>query len=94
MQTIDSKYKFIGKVLPDGHLSIPDEIAKDTGKEFEVIMVPINNIQKYISLYLDGHIEKKGMLKDLSLDFREIENALKKAFGTNDVNSIIESIRK
>jgi hypothetical protein len=25
-------YKFIGKILPDGHLSIPDEIAKAANK--------------------------------------------------------------
>ena len=94
MHTMDRQYKFIGKVLPDGHLSIPAELAKDPGKEFEVIMTPIDDIQKYISLYIEGRISKKGKLKDISLNFKEIEKALKKTFGTNDLNSIIESIRK
>lgn len=31
--------KFIGKVLPDGHLSLPEDEAKNTGKVFEVILL-------------------------------------------------------
>ena len=28
--------RFIGKVLPDGHLSLPDETAKEVGSVFDV----------------------------------------------------------
>lgn len=39
--------KYIGKVLQDGHLSLPKEIAKDVGKEFEVILFPKEDIYSY-----------------------------------------------
>lgn len=87
-------YKFIGKVLPDGHLSIPEELAKDTAKEFEVVMTPIDSIKKTISLYLKGLIDKKGTLKDISLDSEKIEEAAIKAFGTTNIDVIIEAIRR
>ena len=90
MQTLNKAYKFIGKVLPDGHLSIPAEIARDTaGKEFEVLMTPIDDIKSSISLYLEGRLEKKGCIKDLSLDSAKIEDAVKKAFGTTNIDVIL-----
>lgn len=87
-------YRFRGKVLSDGHLSIPDEVAQVIGKEFEVIMKPIDDIKNLISLYLDGRLEKKGKLKELSLDSEKIEEALKNAFGTADIGAIMEAVRK
>ncbi|MFQ5864487.1 MAG: hypothetical protein ACE5IW_04570 [bacterium] len=61
--------KFIGKVLKDGHLSLPEEIAKQVGKIFEVILLPVgqNNIYSYsemiakekgFSQYTEKDIEK------------------------------------
>ena len=39
--------KYIGKVLEDGHLSLPAETAKQTGTIFEVILLPINQTDVY-----------------------------------------------
>lgn len=94
MQTLTKTYSFRGKVLTDGHLSIPAEVAKDTGKEFEVLMTPIDDIKSSISLYLEGRLEKKGKIKDLTLDSAKIEDAVKTAFGTTDIDAILESIRE
>lgn len=98
MKTLSKTYKFIGKVLSDGHLSIPDEIAGEADKEFEVTMTPVDEIKKIITLYLQGRIEKKGALKDitknLNLDPAKIEEAIKEAFGTTDVDVIMNAIRR
>lgn len=94
MSTITKTYKFIGKILIDGHLSIPDEVAKGAIKEFEVILTPVDDIKKTVHLYLDGRIEKRGRLRDLVLDSAEIEKAAKKAFGTTDIDIIMEAVRK
>ena len=39
--------KFISKVLPDGHLSLPEETAKEVGKVFEVILIPLEEAAIY-----------------------------------------------
>jgi hypothetical protein len=39
--------KFISKVLPDGHLSLPEETAKEVGKVFEVILIPLQEADIY-----------------------------------------------
>ena len=39
--------KFISKVLPDGHLSLPEDTAKDVGKVFEVILIPMEEADIY-----------------------------------------------
>jgi hypothetical protein len=39
--------KFISKVLPDGHLSLPADTAKDVGKVFEVILIPLQEAEIY-----------------------------------------------
>jgi len=39
--------KFISKVLPDGHLSLPEETAKEVGKIFEVILIPLQEAEIY-----------------------------------------------
>lgn len=39
--------KFISKVLPDGHLSLPEDTAKDVGKVFEVILIPLQEADIY-----------------------------------------------
>jgi hypothetical protein len=33
--------RFIGKVLPDGHLSLPEETAKEVGSVFDVVLMPV-----------------------------------------------------
>jgi hypothetical protein len=94
MKTISTAYKFIGKVLPDGHLSIPDEVAKGTIKEFEVTMIPADGIKKQISRYLEDSIKRNGKMKDVSLNTAEIEKAIRNTFGTTDIDVIIDSVRK
>jgi len=39
--------KFISKVLPDGHLSLPEDTAKYVGKVFEVILIPLQEAEIY-----------------------------------------------
>ncbi|GAB63571.1 MAG: hypothetical protein DWB56_14505 [Candidatus Jettenia sp.] len=95
MNIFHKTYRFKGKVLPDGHLSIPDELATSAvGKEFEVVMTSIDDIQHSVSLYLDGKLKKKGKLKDLILDSASIEEAVKTTFGSTDISNVIEIVRK
>ncbi len=50
--------RFIGKVLPDGHLSIPKDLAKQTGKLYEVILVSLDEIDVYD--YTEAIAKEKG----------------------------------
>ncbi len=33
--------RFIGEVLDDGHLSLPGDTARQVGKQFDVILLPL-----------------------------------------------------
>ena len=94
MERTAKTYKFIGKVLPDGHLSIPEDVAKDTGSEFEVLLTPVGDIKKLISLYLEGRLEKKGSILDIKLDAERIAEAIRKTFGTDNIDDIIDAVRR
>ncbi len=50
--------RFVGKVLPDGHLSLPEDTAKDIGKVFEVILIPLEEAEVYS--YAEILAEEKG----------------------------------
>lgn len=59
--------RYIGKVLSDGHLSLPEDMAKERGREFEVILFPKDDIYSYsekiakekgFSAYTEEDIEK------------------------------------
>ena len=50
--------KFVGKVLPDGHLSLPEDTAKDIGKVFEVILIPLEEADVYS--YAETLSKEKG----------------------------------
>lgn len=39
--------KFISKVLPDGHLDLPKDKAKEVGKAYEVTLVPLEESEIY-----------------------------------------------
>jgi hypothetical protein len=39
--------RFIGKVLPDGHLSLPDETAKEVGSVYDVVLMPVEGAEIY-----------------------------------------------
>ena len=94
MQVLDKRYNFRGKVLTDGHLSIPVEIAEYTGQEFEVLMTPIDDVNSHVSLYLEGQLKRDGKIEDLNLGSAQIEDAVKMAFDTTNIDLILESIRK
>jgi hypothetical protein len=94
MQTLNRTYKFRSRILPDGHLSVPDEISRATDKEFEVTITPIDDIKSIISRYLDGQIEKRGRITDISLNSEDIEEAVKITFGTSNIDEILQSIRR
>ena len=34
---------FIGRVLPDGHLSLPENTGKEVGKAYKVTLVPLDD---------------------------------------------------
>jgi hypothetical protein len=94
MESTAKTYKFIGKVLPDGHLSIPEEVAKDTGMEFDVTLSPVNDVKKSVLLHRKGLIEKKGSILDIKLDAERIAKAIKKTFNTDNIDDIIDTVRR
>jgi len=94
MESTAKTYKFIGKVLPDGHLSIPEDVAKDTGGEYEVLLTPVDDIKRLISLHLEGRLERKGRFEDIKLDAERIAEAIKKTFGTDNIDDIIDAVRR
>lgn len=87
-------YRFRSKVLPDGHLSVPDEIGADTGKEFEVTITPVDDVKYSVSLYFEGQLKRSGRIADISLDSDGLEEAVKTAFGATDIDAIINSVRR
>lgn len=62
--------KFISKVLPDGHLSLPKETAQDVGKIFEVILIPLDDSQIYS--YAEDLAEQKGFSNITEEDIEKI----------------------
>lgn len=94
MQEAKKTYRFIGKILPDGHLSVPDNVVKEEALEFEVTMTPVDDIKRLISLYLDGRLEKSCHFEDIVLNARDIEKAVKDTFGTGDVGALIDVVRR
>ena len=62
--------KFIGKVLPDGQLSLPEEISKQVGKVFEVILLPIGQAEIYS--YTKQVASEKGISHYTEVDIEKI----------------------
>lgn len=62
--------KFIGKVLPDGHLSLPQDTAREVGKIFEVILIPLEEAEIYS--YAEALSEEKGFSKLTEQDIERI----------------------
>ncbi len=50
--------KFIGKVLPDGHLSLPEDTSKEVGKIFEVILLSMEEAEIYT--YAEALAKERG----------------------------------
>lgn len=68
--------KFIGKVLPDGHLSLPEDTATRIGTIFEVILLPINSTDIYS--FAEKIAQEKGFKP---LDEKSIENIIHESRG-------------
>lgn len=85
MQTPQTTYKFIGKVLPDGHLSIPADLAAENGREYEVTVRPLDETLKTVSLQMDGKIEKTDRFEDIVLPAEKIAAAIESTFGTANI---------
>ena len=62
--------KFIGKVLPDGQLSLPEDIAKQVGEVFEVILLPVNQTDIYS--FTEKVREEKGFSQYNEKDIEKI----------------------
>ncbi len=57
-------------------------------------MKPVDDINRSLSLYINKKNKKKGKIKDLLLPSDRIASAVKAVFGTSDVDTIIDSIRR
>ncbi|MGR3309497.1 MAG: hypothetical protein ACUZ77_01875 [Candidatus Brocadiales bacterium] len=62
--------KFISKVLPDGHLSLPEDTAKEVGKVFEVLLIPLEEAEVYS--YAETLAKEKGFSKLTEEDIERI----------------------
>jgi len=62
--------RFISKVLPDGHLSLPKDTAKDVGKIFEVILIPLKDAEIYS--YTETLAKEKNFSKFTEEDIEKI----------------------
>ncbi len=94
MQPPQTTYTFIGRVLPDGHLSLPAELAMENGQAFEVTVRPLDETYETVSRYLEGKTEKEGCFEGIMLPAEEIEKAIESAFGTTDIDEIIAQVRR
>ena len=50
--------RFIGEVLDDGHLSLPGDTARQIGRQFEVILLPIEEAEA--GAYAEALARRKG----------------------------------
>ena len=62
--------RFIGKVLPDGHLSLPDETAKEVGSVFDVVLMPVEDTEIYS--FAESLAKEKGFISFTEQDVEKI----------------------
>lgn len=62
--------RFIGKVLPDGHLSLPEDTAKEVGSVFDVILMPVEEPDIYS--YAESLAREKGFSDLTEQDIEKI----------------------
>jgi hypothetical protein len=62
--------KFISKVLADGHLSLPEDTAKEVGKVFEVILIPLEEAEVYS--YAETLAKERGFSRLAEEDIERI----------------------
>ena len=62
--------RFIGKVLPDGHLSLPDETAKEVGSVYDVVLMPVEGAEIYS--FAESLAREKGFINLTEEDIERI----------------------
>ena len=62
--------RFLGKVLPDGHLSLPEDAAQEVGKEYEVLLLPASGDGIYE--YAEQLAREKGFADLTQADIERI----------------------
>jgi hypothetical protein len=62
--------RFIGKVLPDGHLSLPDDTAKQVGSVFDVVLMPLEDTEIYS--FAESLAREKGFINFTEEDVEKI----------------------
>jgi len=76
--------RFISRILSDGHLSLPDDMTKDIGKSFEVILIPLESDDIYS--YAENLAKQKGFSvlteEDIEKIIHESRNVKAKDFLT------------
>jgi hypothetical protein len=65
-----SARRFIGKVLPDGHLSLQEDAAKEVGSVFEVLLMPVEEPDIYG--YAEMIAKEKGFADITEQDIERI----------------------
>lgn len=70
--------RFIGKVLPDGHLSLPEDTAKEVGTVFEVVLMPLEEPDIYS--YAESLAKEKGFA---DMTEQDIERIIHESKGVN-----------
>ena len=65
--------RFIGKVLPDGHLSLPEDAAKEIGSVFDVLLMPVEEPDVYG--YAESLAKEKGFSNLTEEDIEKIIHA-------------------
>jgi hypothetical protein len=62
--------RFIGKVLPDGHLSLPADTAKEVGSVFDVLLMPVEDSE--IFSFAESLAKEKGFINLTEEDVERI----------------------
>lgn len=62
--------RFIGRVLPDGHLSLPEDTAKEVGSVFDVVLMPVEESDIYG--YAESMAKEKGFADLAEQDIERI----------------------
>ncbi len=62
--------RFIGKVLPDGHLSLPEDAAKEVGNVFDVVLIPVEEPDIYS--YAESLAKERGFSDLTEQDIEKI----------------------
>lgn len=62
--------RFIGKVLPDGHLSLPEDASREVGSVFDVVLMPVEEPDIYS--YAETIARDKGFADLTEQDIQRI----------------------